>query len=112
MHLDGRVIYQLDPAAFFDSDGGGVGDLEGVVRKLDHIRAAGLAFEQRSVFGVLHRGPDDAVLMLANLSPDEARVRLPYDVRADLLADSNYEPATRDLALRGYGYRWLRIHES
>ncbi|HWD81308.1 MAG TPA: alpha-amylase family glycosyl hydrolase, partial [Kribbella sp.] len=41
MRLDGRVIYQLDPATFFDSDGDGVGDLEGVVRKLDHIRAVG-----------------------------------------------------------------------
>lgn len=41
MRLDGRVIYQLDPATFFDSDGDGAGDLEGVVRKLDHIRAVG-----------------------------------------------------------------------
>jgi maltose alpha-D-glucosyltransferase/alpha-amylase len=74
-------------------------------------RCEGLAFEPRSVFGVLHHRSDDAVLMLANLSPDEARVHLPYDVRADLLADSNYEPATKEVVLRGYGYRWLRIHD-
>jgi maltose alpha-D-glucosyltransferase/alpha-amylase len=73
-------------------------------------RCEGLDLEPRSVFGVVHHRSDDAVLMVANLSPDEVRVRLPYDVRADLLADSNYEPATRDLALTGYGYRWLRVH--
>jgi maltose alpha-D-glucosyltransferase/alpha-amylase len=39
MRLDGRVIYELDPAAFSDSDGDGRGELQGVVRKLDHIRA-------------------------------------------------------------------------
>ncbi|WP_371407630.1 hypothetical protein OHA10_19290 [Kribbella sp. NBC_00662] len=72
----------------------------------------GIAVEPRSVFGVLHRRRDDAVLMLANLSPDEVRVHLPYDVRADLLADSNYQPATEDLVLTGYGYRWLRVHDA
>jgi maltose alpha-D-glucosyltransferase/alpha-amylase len=41
MRLDGRVIYQLDAASFFDSDGDGLGDLAGVTRKLDHIRAVG-----------------------------------------------------------------------
>ncbi len=42
MRLDGRVIYQLDPALFFDADGDGTGDLDGVVRLLDHIRAVGV----------------------------------------------------------------------
>jgi maltose alpha-D-glucosyltransferase / alpha-amylase len=74
-------------------------------------RCEGVAFEPPSVFGVLHRRAGDAVLMLANLSTDEVRLRLPYDVQADLLADSNYEPATRDsVRLAGYGYRWLRVH--
>lgn len=75
-------------------------------------RCEGIVVEPSSVFGVLHHGRDDAILMLANLSPHEVRVNLPYDVRADLLADSNYQPATKDLILRGYGYRWLRIHDN
>ncbi len=41
VRLDGRVIYQLDPATFFDSDGDGLGDLNGVLRRLDHIRSIG-----------------------------------------------------------------------
>lgn len=53
------MIYQLDPATFFDSDGDGSGDL---------------------------------------------------DVKADLLADSEYEPATREsVYLAAHGYRWLRV---
>jgi maltose alpha-D-glucosyltransferase / alpha-amylase len=69
-----------------------------------------MAFERRSVFGVLHHRPDDGVLMLANLSTDEARLSLPYDVEADLLADGEYEPATKDLVrIAGHGYRWLRV---
>jgi maltose alpha-D-glucosyltransferase/alpha-amylase len=76
-------------------------------------RCEPVAFEQRSVFGVLHHRADDSVLMLANLSADEVRVRLPYDVRADLLADSAYDPARRDaVQLAGHGYRWLRVHDN
>ncbi|TDC30183.1 alpha-amylase family protein [Kribbella albertanoniae] len=41
LRLEGRVIYQLDPATFFDSDGDGSGDLQGVLRHLDHVRAVG-----------------------------------------------------------------------
>lgn len=41
MRLDGRTIYQLDPATFFDTDADGLGDLRGVQRRLDHIRAVG-----------------------------------------------------------------------
>ena len=70
-----------------------------------------LSLRQRSVFGVVHHRPGDSVLMLANLSPDELEVELPYDVRSDLLADGEYEPAGRSLRLAGHGYRWLRVHD-
>jgi alpha-glucosidase len=38
----GAVIYQIYPRSFFDSNGDGVGDLEGIVRKLDYIAALGV----------------------------------------------------------------------
>jgi maltose alpha-D-glucosyltransferase / alpha-amylase len=76
-------------------------------RRLQQGRAP---FDARSVLGVLHHRDQDAVLMLVNLAPDEVRLQLPYDVQADLLADSSYEPATgREVQLAGYGYRWLRV---
>jgi maltose alpha-D-glucosyltransferase/alpha-amylase len=71
-------------------------------------RCQAVDFEPRSVFGVLHRRDDDAVLMLANLGADEVELRLPYEVKADLLADANYELASMGaVRLNGYGYRWI-----
>ncbi|MFI5707091.1 alpha-amylase family glycosyl hydrolase [Kribbella sp. NPDC051620] len=67
-------------------------------------------FEEASVFGVLHHRGDDTVLMLANLAADAVELHLPYQVHADLLADARYEPpATDNLHLNGYGYRWLSV---
>src|SRR4051794_38454858 len=36
------VIYQIYPRSFMDSNGDGVGDLPGVLRRLDHLRWLGV----------------------------------------------------------------------
>src|ERR1700746_1552362 len=38
----GAVIYQIYPRSFFDSNGDGVGDLQGVTAKLDYIASLGV----------------------------------------------------------------------
>jgi alpha-glucosidase len=37
----GAVIYQIYPRSFRDSNGDGVGDLKGVIDKLDHVASLG-----------------------------------------------------------------------
>jgi glycosidase len=36
------VIYQIFPSSFKDSDGDGLGDLRGIISKIDHIASLGV----------------------------------------------------------------------
>ena len=36
------VVYQIYPRSFQDSDGDGVGDLRGIINRLDYLQALGI----------------------------------------------------------------------
>lgn len=35
------VVYQIYPRSFLDTNGDGIGDLQGIISKLDYIKALG-----------------------------------------------------------------------
>lgn len=36
------VVYQIYPRSFMDSNGDGIGDLQGIISKLDYLKELGL----------------------------------------------------------------------
>jgi maltose alpha-D-glucosyltransferase/alpha-amylase len=41
--VDSAVFYQIYPQTFYDSNGDGVGDLQGIIDKLDHVKSLGIS---------------------------------------------------------------------
>ena len=37
-----KVAYQIYPKSFYDSNGDGIGDLQGIIQKLDYLKALGI----------------------------------------------------------------------
>ena len=67
---------------------------------------------QQSVFAVRYQGDGYATLMFANLSAQPATVPLgdvDLNDAVEILADERYPAVSCELALNGYGYRWLRV---
>jgi len=36
------VVYQIYPQTFYDSNGDGIGDLPGIIQKLDYVKSLGI----------------------------------------------------------------------
>ena len=49
LNLGDKVVYQIYPKSFRDSDGDGIGDLRGVTEKLDYLEELGVSMAD-SVF--------------------------------------------------------------
>ena len=44
MNFKDKVVYQIYPKSFYDSNGDGIGDLPGIISKLDYLQALGVDY--------------------------------------------------------------------
>lgn len=44
MKFSSAVVYQIYPKSFYDSNGDGVGDIRGIIKKLDYIASLGVQY--------------------------------------------------------------------
>ena len=40
--LNDAVFYEIYPQSFYDSNGDGIGDIPGIIEKLDYVKSLGL----------------------------------------------------------------------
>ena len=45
----GKIACQIYPKSYYDSNGDGIGDLQGIISKLDYLKALGLSGCHRSI---------------------------------------------------------------
>ena len=60
------TVYQIYPKSFYDSNGDGLGDLRGVIRKLDYIQELGVDYIWMTPFFV---SPPNLLSQLVGGSP-------------------------------------------
>ena len=44
MNFENKVVYQIYPKSFYDSNNDGIGDLNGITEKLDYIKHLGVDY--------------------------------------------------------------------
>ena len=44
MNFENKVVYQIYPKSFYDSDNDGLGDLQGIIEKLDYLQYLGVDY--------------------------------------------------------------------
>ena len=60
-------IYQIYPRSFLDTNGDGIGDLQGVIRKLDYLNGVVfISFHRENLLGIRKQLPDSTVQLLTN----------------------------------------------
>lgn len=54
-NLGNKVIYQIYPKSFYDSNNDGIGDLRGIIEKIDYIKKLNVDFIWFNPFLFLHK---------------------------------------------------------
>ena len=85
MNLGNKVVYQIYPKSFQDTNGDGIGDLKGIIRRLDYLKELGiepvLPALPPAVRTTRRRAVDGgSYYFLYNLTGEEHAVRLPAEM--------------------------------
>ena len=64
MNFKDKIVYQIYPKSFKDTNGNGVGDLRGVIEKLDYIKELGADYIWLTPFIALLRKIMDMIFLI------------------------------------------------